>query len=173
MNVIQSGELPREALLGKYKQEGAYTDCYFIDIPRAVSQAAYVEAFYTTKLFKVERLILALLAKRPSTDTQAKLLALGETKNFAAWSVERRTPDQLLLCDFLGSTRSWLMSVVTKDGDSATTRLYFGSAVVPKIDRASGRASFGIAFHLLSGFHRIYSRALLRSACSRLLHSVR
>lgn len=173
MNVIQSGELPRESLLGKYKQEGAYTDCYFIDIPGAVSQAAYVEAFYTTKLFKVERFILALLAKKPSTDAQAKLLALGETKNFAAWSVEGRTPDQLLLCDFLGNTRSWLMSAVSKDGDSSTTRLYFGSAVVSRIDRASGRASFGVAFHLLSGFHRIYSRALLRSACSRLLHSAR
>jgi hypothetical protein len=64
------------------------------------------------------------------------------------------------------------MSAVTKDGNSSTTRLYFGSAVVPKVDRASGRASFGIAFHMLSGFHRIYSRALLRSARSRLLHSV-
>jgi hypothetical protein len=173
MNVIQSGELPREALLNKYKQEGAYTDCYFIDISYAVSQAEYVEAFYTTKLFKVERLILALLVQRPSTDAQAKLLALDEAKKFAAWSVEGRTPDQLLLCDFMGSTRSWLMSTVTKNDDSSITRLYFGSAVVPKIDRASGRASFGIAFHMLSGFHRIYSRALLRSACSRLLQSAR
>jgi hypothetical protein len=171
MNVIQSGELPPEAILGKYKQEGAYTDCYFIDIPRAVSQTAYVEAFYTTKLFKIERLILALLAQRPSTDAQAKLLALGEAKIFAAWSVEGRTSDQLLLCDFLGRTRSWLMSAVTKNGDSSTTRLYFGSAVVPKVDQASGRATFGIAFRMLSGFHRIYSRALLRSAHSRLLHS--
>lgn len=171
MNVIQSVELPLEALLDKYKQEGAYTDCYFIDIPYAVSQAEYVEAFYTTNLFKVERSILSLLAQKPSTDAQAKLLALGEAKSFAAWSVEERTSDQLLLCDFLGSTRSWLMSAVTKDFDSSTTRLYFGSAVVPKIDRVSGRASFGIAFHMLSGFHRIYSRALLRSACSRLLHS--
>jgi len=173
MNVIRPGELPREALLGKYKQNGAYTDCYFIDIPRAVSQAEYVEAFYTTKLFKVERFILALLAQRPSTDAQAKLLALDEAKSFAAWSVEGRTPDQLLLCDFLGSTRSWLMSAVSNDGDSSTTRLYFGSAVVPKVDRVTGRASFGVAFHMLSGFHRIYSRALLRSACSRLMHSVR
>jgi hypothetical protein len=172
MNIVQTGELPQEAILGKYKQEGAYTDCNFIDIPRAVSQAAYVETFYTTKLFKIERLILALLAQKPSTDAQAKLLALGEAKSFAAWSVERRTSDQLLLCDFLGRTRSWLMSAVTKDGNSSTTRLYFGSAVVPKVDRASGRASFGIAFHMLSGFHRIYSRALLRSARSRLLHSV-
>jgi hypothetical protein len=171
MNVIQSGELPLESLLNKYKQEGAYTDCYFIDIPHAVSQAEYVEAFYTTSLFKVERRILSFLAKKPSTDSQAKLLALGETKSFAAWSVEGKTSDQLLLCDFLGSTRSWLMSVVTKDVDSSTTRLYFGSAVVPKIDRASGRASFGVAFHMLSGFHRIYSGALLRSACSRLQHS--
>lgn len=169
MSAIQSGELPRGALLNKYKQKGAYTDCYFMDMPRSVSQAEYVETFYTTTLFKTERLILAFLARRPSTDVQAKLLASGEIKNFAAWSVEERTQDQLLLCDFLGRTRSWLMSVINENGDSNTTRLYFGSAVVPNVDQTSGRVSFGIAFHTLQGFHHLYSRALLRSACSRLL----
>ena len=168
MTAIRLGELPQEALLNRYK-EGAYTDCYFMDVPRVISLAEYVEAFYTTSVFKVERRILSLLAAKPSTDLQAKQLASGEVMNFAAWSVEERTPNQLLLCDFLGRTRSWLMSVVDESGDSSNTRLYFGSAVIPNVDPASGRVSFGFAFHALHGFHHLYSRTLMRSALSRLL----
>jgi hypothetical protein len=168
MSAIQTGELPQAALLGKYKRQGAYTDCYFIDVPRAISQVEYVEAFYTTGVFRVERMILSLLASKPSTDLQAKQLAIGEAKDFAAWNVEDRAPNQLLLCDFLGRTRSWLMSVVDESGNSTSTRLYFGSAVVPDADSSSGQKSFGFAFHALSGFHRLYSRTLLSAACSRL-----
>ena len=169
MTVIQTGELPQSALLGKYKQQGAYTDCYFMDLPRAVSQAEYVEAFYTTSLFKVERAILSALVAKPSTDLQAQQLAAGEVDQFSAWSVEGRAPDQLLLCDFQGRTRSWLMSVDAETGNSSGTRLYFGSAVVPVIDKVSGKKSFGFAFHALMGFHRLYSRSLMASARARLL----
>lgn len=166
MSAIQVGELPQEALLLPYKREGAYTDCYFMEVPRHVSQAEYVETFYTTALFKVERRILALLAARPSNDLQAKQLASGQASTFAAWSVERQTDHQLLLCDFLGRTRSWLMSVPSEG--RATTRLYFGSAVIPKQTSASGHQSFGWAFHALSGFHHLYTRALMRAALTQL-----
>lgn len=171
MNAIQLCELPQEALLRKYMQEGAYTDCYFVDLPHPVSHTEYVEAFYTTAVFKVERLILALLVSKPSTDLQAKQLASGEVKTFAAWNVEGSSGNQLLLCDYLGRTRSWLMSVVDESSNSTKTRLYFGSAVVPNVESRSGRATFGLAFHALHGFHKLYSRALLRSALSRLVRS--
>lgn len=172
MTAIQTAELPQIALLNKYKQEGAYTDCYFMDLPRAISQAEYVEAFYTTGVFKIERAILSILASKPSTDMQAKQLATGEVDNFAAWSVEGRTPNQLLLCDFQGRTRSWLMCVVDESGGSMKTRLYFGSAVVPNVDPASGRKSFGFVFHALMGFHWFYSRTLMASARARLMRQV-
>jgi len=168
MSAIQPGELPQEALLNKYKQEGAYTDCYFMDVHHPISHAEYVEAFYTTAVFKVERLILSFIASKPSSDLQAKQLASGEVTNFSAWNVEGRTANQLLLCDFLGRTRSWLMSVITEGNSSTTTRLYFGSAVVPKKNSASGRVSFGFAFHALNGFHHLYTRTLMRSALSQL-----
>ncbi len=167
MNSIQLGELPPKALLNKYKQQGAYADCYSVEMPRAISHAEYIEAFYTTPLFKVERFILATLAFRPSADLQARQLALGEIETFAAWSVEGRADNQLLLCDFLGRTRSWLMTDAGQ-GNPGSTRLYFGSAVVPELDAKTGQASYGFAFHALLGFHRLYSRALLRSAVSRL-----
>ena len=168
MNSIQLGEPPQNALLGKYQQQGAYTDCYFVVVPRAISHSEYVEAFYTTPLFRIERFILAALVSRPSTDRQAGQLARGEVDAFAAWSVEGRTENQLLLCDFLGRTRSWLMTDTGKQGNLASTRLYFGSAVVPEKNAKTGKVSFGFGFHALLGFHRLYSRALLRSAVSRL-----
>jgi len=167
MNPVQAGELPQDALLRKYRQAGAFTDCYFIDVPRSVSQAAYVEAFYTPPLFKIERLVLTLIVRRPSTDLQAKQLANGELNTFAAWRVEGRSADQLLMCDYLGKTRSWLMSVHTDVKGEQHTRLYFGSAVVPKRERADRKEAFSFTFHALSGFHAMYSRALLRAACAR------
>ena len=171
MNPIQTCELPQAALLNKYRADGAYMDCYFVDVARVVSCAEYIEAFYTTPLFKVERLILALLAFRPSSDVQARQLASGADNDFAAWSVEGRSSHQLLLCDFLGRTRSWLMTGAAGNGDSSHTRLYFGSAVIPKkVDTTSGRKDFGFAFHALMNFHELYSRALLRSAAWRLKH---
>jgi len=169
MNAVQLGEFPPEALLNQYKEQGVYTDCYCVDLPRAVSQAEFVEAFYTTKLFKAERFILSSLLSKPSTDEQARQLAAGEVEAFAAWRVEARSANQLLLCDFLGRTRSWLMSVADEGARPGSTRLYFGSAFLPKVDRATGPASYGLEFHALKGFHRLYSRALLRSAQSRLL----
>lgn len=131
------------------------------------SHSAFVEAFYTTALFKVERLILAWFVARPSTDLQARQLAEGSTDSFAAWRVEGRAPDQLLLTDFVGRTRSWLM-VAPVPGANARTRLYFGSAVVPRGHAGKGPPRMGLAFHALLGFHKLYSRLLLRAARSRM-----
>ena len=50
----------------------------------------------------------------------------------------------------------------------STTRLYFGSAIVPMKNATTGQGSLGLAFHSLLGFHRLYSRALLHAARSRL-----
>jgi len=52
------------------------------------------------------------------------------------------------------------------------TRLYFGSAVVPKENPKSATPSFGFVFHALSWFHKIYSVALLRSAKRNLLKNI-
>jgi hypothetical protein len=133
-------------------------------LPRVVSHADYVEAFYTTWLFKLERFILAWLVDKPSTDSQARALARAELESFAAWSVEARAGNQLLMCDFQSRTRSWLMV----EAAPASTRLYFGSGIVPVVDRASGRKRLGAGFRILLGFHQVYSRALLAAARARL-----
>lgn len=162
-----SCELPNHALLTRYRQSGAYADCYAAEIAGSVSHAEYVEAFYTTPVFRLERLILRWLVARPSTDAEARQLAWGELDTFAAWSVEARAVNQLLLCDFRGRTRSWLM-VEALPGAPPGTRLYFGSAVVPARNSDAARTGPGFVFGALLGFHRLYSRILLKSAIFRL-----
>lgn len=165
---IRRCELPREALLGKYRHGGAYADCYVTEVARRVSHAEYVEAFYTTALFKVERLLLSWFVAKPSTDAQACQLAAGTLDSFAAWNVEARSANQLLMSDLRGRTRSWLMVAPAEGSSPEGTRLYFGSAVVPIVRAGSGARSMGLAFRLLLGFHKLYSRALLSAAKSRL-----
>lgn len=167
MAAIEACELPAPALLNKYREGGGYADCYATEIARTVSHAEFVEAFYTTPLFKVERLILALLLGSPASDAQARELAQGRLEKFAAWTVEGRAINQLLLCDFQSRTRSWLM--VEPGSGGRSTRLFFGSAVVPQRDKRSGEKTMGGAFSALLGFHKLYSRLLLRSAVSRLM----
>jgi hypothetical protein len=170
MPAIEPCELPAGALLRRYDSQGAYTDCYATEIADVVTHAEFVEAFYTTGAFKLERLILDWLASRPSTDDEARQLAAGARDTFAAWSVEDRTSSQLLMRETSGRTRSWLMVAPTGDGDQAkTTRLYFGSAVVPVVDSRTGKTILGSTFRALLGFHKLYSRVLLRAASARLL----
>ncbi|HJV95743.1 MAG TPA: hypothetical protein VJ608_06885 [Albitalea sp.] len=168
MPTIQACDLPQGALLGAYQHGGAYADCYVTELARPVSHAEYVEAFYTTALFKLERRLLAWLVARPSTDAQASQLAAGALDSFAAWNVEARSNDQVLLADLHGRTRSWLMVAAAQADGHATTRLYFGSAVVPVLRAGSAKPSLGWAFRWLLGFHKLYSRALLSAARSRL-----
>ena len=166
---IQLHPLPISALLTKYANSGAYTDCFTTEIRGTVSLAEFVEAFYTGRLFKLERLLLRLFLSKPSTDLQARQLAAGELNEFAAWTVEAREDDQLLLCAVDGRTRSWLM-VSTTDVPSGM-RLYFGSALLPgrKTGNAStGKPTMGFTFKALLSFHNFYSRALLSAAARRL-----
>ena len=165
--------LPEDALLRKYANGGAYTDCYITEIPGPVTHAAYVEAFYTTAVFKLERLILAWFVSRPSSDAQARRLAAGELDSFAAWNVEARSVNQLLMCDFQGRTRSWLMVAPVQGDGPAATRLYFGSAIVPTVNKATGHVGLSSTFRVLLGFHKVYSRVLLSAATRRLLRAAR
>lgn len=157
--------LPDDASLQRYRERGAYTDCYALDVAHSVTQAQYVEAFYTTWVFKLERAILSAVVAKPSSDAQAAQLARGEREDFAAWDVEAREADQLLMRDFRRLTCSWLMSRPLPSGGA---RLYFGSAVVPETDRHSGEKRMGFVFAALLGFHKLYSRILLRAAASKL-----
>lgn len=162
MAKIMRSELPEGALLRRYVDAGAYTDCFATDVARDVSFADYVEAFYVGAAFRPERWVLAAIRKG-ANDADARRLARGEAETFAAWSVEARAPEQLLLCDFLSRTRSWLMLAPIDGG----ARLYFGSAIVP-VGVGSRAGRLGFPFNALLGFHKLYARTLLAGARGRL-----
>jgi len=167
---VQRCEIPLSATLLTAQEQDAYADCYSTDIRGSVSLAEFVEAFYTTSLFKVERKLLAWFAGKPATDDDAARLGAGTASSFSAWKVESRSNEQLLLADFTGRTKSWLMAVpVCSPRQPEATRLYFGSAVLPQRSSRPGAPAMGFAFHALSGFHKLYSKGLLQAARSRLL----
>ncbi len=163
---IEKVPLPDDALLSRYRSADAFTDCYSTRIPFIATHSAFVYSFYTTWLFKIERVLLGLVAGYPSTDDDAEELANGAAENFSAWRVEARAKDQLLLSDVRGRTRSWLM--VEHSASGLETILYFGSAVVLAEDPRTGKKSMGWVFSALGGFHKLYSVLLLRSAVKKL-----
>ena len=143
-------------------------DCFFATVAGDVSLAEYSYAFYTSRVFKLERLILRWLINKPSTDAEARELADGRRDTFAAWKLGPRTETQLLMADFMGRTRSWLS--VVKDTESAQARslLRFGSGIAKRAanERGAPRTTWG--FRMLGPVHIVYSQILLRSAISRL-----
>ncbi len=168
MTHISEGDAPENALTAKDGERGAHTDCFYVDLPWNVTLEQFISAFYTTSLFKIERAILSVTVRKPSTDEGALLLAQNKTQSFAAWSVEGRTLNQILLRDYMGKTKSWLMVEAISINATPATRLYFGSVIVPKKVSEDGRIFIGTIFHLFGGFHKVYSRALLRAAYKKL-----
>jgi hypothetical protein len=159
--------VPEDALLRTYRggvhpeRWGRYGDCFSITVHRAANLADFVFAFYTSSLFRLERLMLRALVHAPSSDSEARRLADGSATTFAAWYVGERTATQLLMCDRYERTRSWFR-VVPLDGGG--TLLQFGSAVAAVHDARTGAAALSGGFRLLLGFHVVYSQALLHAA---------
>jgi len=161
---ITDTPVPPASLLGRLAQaRGAFADAYTLQLPRAVSLAEFVEAFYTTRLFKIERALIGLAGK-PSSDAMARAVARGEGERLAVWTIEARAPDELLMHEDSGATRSWFRA----EAGAAGTTLWFGSAVVPRRREPGGEPRMSWVFHALLGFHRWYSRALLKAAARRL-----
>jgi len=154
-------DLPEKALLARYAKELHYTDCFSADVGTAVTLEQLVYAFYTGSVFRLERLVLKWLASKPSTDEAASQVAAGTRDDFAAWGVEDRAENQLLMTDFRGQTRSWFM-VEPVDGDH--TRLFFGSAVIARRQAGEHAGKPGLTYRVLLRMHKVYSRVLLAAA---------
>jgi hypothetical protein len=84
VSTVRPHPLPAHALLTRYSDNGAYADCFVADVAPGISHADYVTAFYTSWLFKLERLVLLCLVAKPSTDQQA-----GETGARRAETIRR------------------------------------------------------------------------------------
>ena len=166
---VEKCAVPAHAMLANYSKNGSYTDCYTTQIPGRVSLSSFVFAFYTTFIFKLERFILKTVVAKPSADAQVRQLAEGASERFAAWHVEDRNENEILMCDFQGRTRSWLMVAPVSRVSNSRTQLYFGSAVVPIRNSKTGEPSLGFGVQGLLGFHKAYSVLLLYAAKSRIM----
>jgi len=166
MTHVVPAEVPSDSLLVTYvggshpERWRHYTDCFSVTVHRSMTLSQFVQSFYMSRLFKVERWLLAVAAGTRSTDEQARELAESARETFAVWIVGARTENQLLMCDRYGKTRSWF-SVQSADGEGTVLR--FGSAVAGGSGPA-GSPRMGWRFRALLGFHRLYSRALLKAA---------
>ena len=165
---ITQDDVPENALLCTYRgglrpeRWGGSGDCFSVAVDRVTSLTEFVFAFYTSPVFRIERLILRLLAGAPSTDAEARWLAEGSGTSFAIWRVGERAATQLLMCDRYERTRSWFGVVPLKDG---RTLLQFGSAVASGSDhRSAARTARGNLFRVLLRFHVMYSQVLLHAA---------
>jgi len=165
---IEKCPVPANSLLHKYATNEGYADCYLTQSNGRISIADFLFAFYTTPLFRLERSILKFVIAKPSTDFEARQLADGTRQDFAAWRVEARNQNEILMCDIHGRTRSWLMVVPMNKANGFQTQLYFGSAVVPRQNLKTGQPSLELRFRALLGFHKIYSILLLHSARSNI-----
>ena len=123
-------------------------------------------AFYTSWLFKAERVLLRLFLKIKSADPEATALMQGTRSTFAAWYRGARTSTELLMCDQFEKTRSWFQVEPSPNGG---TELYFGTAVAGRSRDPASPMPW--AFRTLLGFHVLYSRFLLSVARRRLLRN--
>ena len=165
MPTVADTPVPPASLLGRLAaQRGAFADAYMLRLPPTITLAEFVEAFYTTRLFKLERWLIAR-SGRPSSDADVRAIARGEDGRMAAWTVEARVAGELLMHEDSGVTRSWFKA---EAGEGGATILWFGSALIPRRRGPGGEPRFGWHVHALMGFHRWYSRALLRAAARRL-----
>ena len=161
---IRQADLPPQALLASQARSNDHLDCFTADVPVSVSLADFVAAFYTTWLFKLERVVLGM-AGHPSTDHQALALANGERQDFAFWRMEAREGQQLLMRDLSGATCSWLMVKPMASG----TLLYFGSGVRARQRPGHNPERLAWSYRALMGLHLLYARALLAAAARRVV----
>jgi hypothetical protein len=158
-SLITECTLPPGTLLERYCGKGAYVDCLECQVRHAVNLEQLVVAFYNSRAFRPERWAIGALLGLPATNADVVKLAAGRAQRFSAWTVEARTDNQIMMCDYQGRTRSWLMV----EAHGAETTLRFGSAVL-----AQHRWFERLLFKALTGFHRHYSRRLLESALAGL-----
>ena len=89
--------MPSDSLLLTYRapvQPEAwdhYADCFVTVVQKQVSLADYLLAFYDSPPFRLERRIIGLVVKRPSTAAHVRALASGSIQEFSAWTVLART----------------------------------------------------------------------------------
>ncbi|WP_147127034.1 hypothetical protein [Shimia ponticola] len=145
--------VPKDALLSRYIGRG-HVDAFETDIGKEAPLQDCIGAFFGSWVFRIERRILAVAMKAPSSSADVASLARGEAKTIAVWHVIDRTENQLLMRVPDTPVRTWLAV--------SGTRLWFGSALVSETDRLP------VTYRASLPFHALYSRLLLAAAMRKL-----
>ena len=168
MATIQLCEHPGNSfLLSLSKDYGVYSDCFVATVEGHIDFQTLIDVFFDTWVFRIERLILAAAGMRPANYQALQQLASGKTDHFAAWKVVQRDTSQMLLAVPGSGIRTWLM-VQPVNTDPTSTRLYFGSAIVPKPGVDGEKAQKALLRRLMNRFHLFYSKLLLSAAVKAL-----
>ena len=166
MEKITQSTLPPTSALAAYAgQPGVHTDCFKVLVSQNTELSTFIEAFFSTLPFRLERLLLRIAGVQNTSHADLIALASGQASRFAAWEVEHRDTHQVLLSAGQGVIRTWLMAAPAGHG---ATRLHFGSGVLPTRTDAQGTPRLGRITSALMGFHTLYSRILLWSAARRI-----
>jgi len=167
---IEKCEVIPNTLVASFLEKG-YADSYRTEVDGHVSMEDYVYKFYTSPLFKLERFILTWSVRKPSTDKQAKEISEGNTNKFAAWTLEDRRENELLMRDMADRTRSWFMVNHLGTRENPKTQLYFGTGISPSPKRNPEKSSIGLFFNAMLPFHKVYSVLLLYFAKRQLIQT--
>ena len=165
MTRITAPPLPPQSLLARIRGPECYRDAFRASVAGEVSLGELVTAFFSSRAFLAERMALHLIG-RGADHADIAALAAGRTERFAAWQMEAREENELLMHDFLDQTCCWLAVSHGAGGPlpeprPGTTDIWFGTAV---------REFEGPIVSRLRGAHRWYARKLL-GAAARGLHS--
>ncbi|MBE7636584.1 hypothetical protein GUA87_06980 [Sneathiella sp. P13V-1] len=162
MKQVRKSPLPDPSFMQLYKDTlGCQVDCFCVEVPTPITMEQYITAFFDSPVFKLERFILKIAAKSPTTRQGVENLASGKSDQFAMWKVEQRSENELLLAVQNSPIRTWL---TLRPGEDDTTHLYFGSAVLPEETDKLGNPRTGFLFRALGWFHEGYSKVLLWAA---------
>ncbi|NVE95130.1 hypothetical protein [Altererythrobacter lutimaris] len=161
MGKVRACELPEGSLLAGFGGADDYRDCFCREVPGEVSLEQYIERFYSSAVFRPERVVLGLIGRGASAE-DIRALASGESDQIAVWKVVERKPDEILLLSRDTNTASWLAVSSSSEAVGQTknkTKLLFGSWV-GGINESRWR--------VMLAPHVWYSRLLLESAAKGL-----
>lgn len=159
---VEERDSPKDSLLHQYTEKpGCHADAFMAEINFTPSLKDYITAMFGSPVFRIERVLLAVAAATPTFKKDLTAFALAEKDSFALWKTMERSDQELLMEVEKGRVRTWLMVEPT---EGETSKLWFGSAIVPKTTPSREVGDIGFTFKALMGFHKLYSRILLLAA---------
>lgn len=166
MYKVSRTRVPKNTLLKTYEaMEGSEADCFQVDVEGRPDIQRFIRIFFDTWVFRLERRVLSLMGVDYATTDDVIALAKGRQSSLAAWTTLERNANEIILAFDKPTGRTWLQ-VSTSDEGAETTRLSFGSALLPKRHSSKSKPAIGKLLKASLPIHRLYARILLAAAAA-------